>query len=80
MHLIKLVHHHPNWFLDELTTLMQENRFISVYYTTVHQEFGVTCGDFTLCVHFTPYLVHFLSLLTYPIQFYTSTYPRYQLG
>jgi len=34
----ELVHHHPDWFLDEPTGLMESNRFISVHYTTIHRE------------------------------------------
>ncbi|KAJ4495578.1 hypothetical protein C8R41DRAFT_703613, partial [Lentinula lateritia] len=37
-YLLELVHHHPDWFLDELVDLMDNNRFISVYYTTIHRE------------------------------------------
>ncbi|KIJ18229.1 hypothetical protein PAXINDRAFT_71852, partial [Paxillus involutus ATCC 200175] len=45
----------------------------------------VTCGDFTLCPFYTLYCSYSanqrsLSLLTYSIGFYTSTYPRYQLS
>ncbi|KIJ62778.1 hypothetical protein HYDPIDRAFT_71828, partial [Hydnomerulius pinastri MD-312] len=37
-YLIELMHHCPDWFLDELAGLMQQNRFISVHYTTIHRE------------------------------------------
>jgi len=37
-YLIQLVHHQPSWFLDELLSLLQQNCFISVHYTTIHQE------------------------------------------
>ena len=33
-----LVKHWPNWFLDELLSLLQTNRFISAHYTTIHRE------------------------------------------
>jgi transposase len=42
-YLICLIRHHPDWFLDELLDLLQHNRFISVHYTTIHQEL-VGCG------------------------------------
>jgi transposase len=34
---LELVQHSPDWFLDELTRLMQQNRFISIHYTTIHR-------------------------------------------
>jgi transposase len=37
-YLIRLVHHRPEWFLDELLRLLDTNRFISVHYTTIHRE------------------------------------------
>jgi transposase len=37
-YLTELVHHRPDWFLDELTGLMEQNRFISVHYTMIHRE------------------------------------------
>jgi len=37
-HLISLVRQNPTWFLDELTDLMDTNRFISVHFTTIHRE------------------------------------------
>ncbi|KAJ8583201.1 hypothetical protein M405DRAFT_702418, partial [Rhizopogon salebrosus TDB-379] len=37
-YLIRLVHHCPEWFLDELLRLLDTNRFISVHYTTIHRE------------------------------------------
>lgn len=37
-YLIALVHHRPDWFLDELLGLMEHNRFISVHFTTIHRE------------------------------------------
>jgi transposase len=37
-HLIQLIHHRPDWFLDELLNLLKHNRFISVHYTTIHRE------------------------------------------
>ncbi|KAF8119608.1 hypothetical protein EV363DRAFT_1409892 [Boletus edulis] len=33
-----LVRHRPDRFLNELTTLLQENQFISAHYTTIHCE------------------------------------------
>ena len=33
-----LVHHRPDWFLDELADLLTENRFIAVHFTTIHCE------------------------------------------
>lgn len=38
LHLISLVRRNPSWFLDELTDLMDTNRFISIHFTTVHCE------------------------------------------
>ncbi|KAF8799437.1 hypothetical protein BYT27DRAFT_7236333 [Phlegmacium glaucopus] len=37
-YLKRLIRHRPDWFLDELQYLLQTNRFISVHFTTVHQE------------------------------------------
>ncbi|KAJ7038481.1 hypothetical protein C8F04DRAFT_951191, partial [Mycena alexandri] len=37
-YLLCLVHHQPDYFLDELLDLLQHNRFISVHYTTIHRE------------------------------------------
>ncbi|KAJ6529201.1 hypothetical protein B0H19DRAFT_968465 [Mycena capillaripes] len=37
-HLIALVQHRPDWFLDELLKLLKTNCFISVHYTTIHRE------------------------------------------
>ncbi|KAJ6525183.1 hypothetical protein B0H19DRAFT_1339972, partial [Mycena capillaripes] len=37
-HLISLIHHRPDWLLDELLHLLKDNRFISVHYTTIHRE------------------------------------------
>ena len=34
-HLIKA---HPNWFLDEVLSLLETNWFISAHYTTIHCE------------------------------------------
>lgn len=37
-YLIRLVNHHPDWFLDELPDLLDNNRFIAVHYTTIYRE------------------------------------------
>jgi len=37
-YLKRLVKHRPDWFLDELLSLLQTNRFISAHYTTIHRE------------------------------------------
>ena len=37
-YLIRLIRHRPDWFLDELLDLLQNNRFISVHYSTIHRE------------------------------------------
>ncbi|KAG2353420.1 hypothetical protein BDR07DRAFT_1309480 [Suillus spraguei] len=37
-YLLRLVKHHPDWFLDELPLLLSDNRFISVHYTTIYRE------------------------------------------
>lgn len=50
-YLIRLVQHHPDWFLDELLGLLKHNRFISVHYTTIHRELeraGVSTKDLTV--------------------------------
>ena len=37
-YLLRLVHHRPDWFLDELADLLCENRFISVHFSTILRE------------------------------------------
>ncbi|KAH7903186.1 hypothetical protein BJ138DRAFT_974953, partial [Hygrophoropsis aurantiaca] len=37
-YLLRLVNHRPDWFLDELLTLLETNRFISVHYSTIYRE------------------------------------------
>lgn len=37
-YLLELINHCPDWFLDELTTLMRHNRYIAVHYSTIHRE------------------------------------------
>ena len=37
-YLLQLVRDNPDYFLDELLNLLKTNRFISVHYTTIHQE------------------------------------------
>ncbi|KZT24285.1 hypothetical protein NEOLEDRAFT_1032120, partial [Neolentinus lepideus HHB14362 ss-1] len=37
-YLLELVKHRPDWFLDELLSLLEMNRFISVHFTTIHWE------------------------------------------
>ncbi|KIK11263.1 hypothetical protein PISMIDRAFT_31295 [Pisolithus microcarpus 441] len=37
-YLITLVNHQPNWFLDKLASLLQQNHFISVHFSTIHWE------------------------------------------
>ncbi|GJE86780.1 transposase domain-containing protein [Phanerochaete sordida] len=37
-YLTSLVRHHPDWFLDELLDLLEENRFISVHFLTICRE------------------------------------------
>ncbi|KAJ7170630.1 hypothetical protein C8R43DRAFT_1085195 [Mycena crocata] len=37
-YLLRLVRHSPDWFLDELLELLRHNHFISVHYTTIHNE------------------------------------------
>ena len=34
-YLLHLVHHHPDWFLNELADLLHENHFISVHFSTI---------------------------------------------
>lgn len=35
---LRLIRHHPDWFLDELLNLLATNRFISIHFTTIHRE------------------------------------------
>ena len=37
-YLCQLVKQNPNFFLDELLNLLKANRFISVHYTTIHNQ------------------------------------------
>ena len=37
-YLLQLVRQNPNYFLDELLGLLKTNRFISVHYSTIHDE------------------------------------------
>ena len=37
-YLLQLVRQNPDYFLDELLNLLKTNRFISVHYTTIHDE------------------------------------------
>ncbi|KAF9058891.1 hypothetical protein BDP27DRAFT_1239843, partial [Rhodocollybia butyracea] len=37
-YLLALVHHRPDYFLDELCDMMDNNRFISAHFTTIHRE------------------------------------------
>lgn len=37
-YLLELINHRPDWFLDELTTLMRHNCYIAVHYSTIHRE------------------------------------------
>ena len=37
-YLIWLVNHRPTWFLDELLSLLESNRFITTHFTTIHRE------------------------------------------
>ena len=37
-YLKRLVKARPDWFLDELLSLLETNRFISAHYTTIHRE------------------------------------------
>ncbi|KAJ7323592.1 hypothetical protein DFH08DRAFT_711756 [Mycena albidolilacea] len=37
-YLLCLIRHHPDYFLDELFQLLKHGHFISVHYTTIHQE------------------------------------------
>ncbi|KIJ07460.1 hypothetical protein PAXINDRAFT_59940, partial [Paxillus involutus ATCC 200175] len=37
-HLLSLVKSNPDYFLDELMSLVKNNRFISIHFTTVFQE------------------------------------------
>jgi hypothetical protein len=37
-YLLRLIQQNPDFFLDELLYLLKTNHFISVHYTTIHQE------------------------------------------
>ncbi|KAF9237948.1 hypothetical protein BU15DRAFT_88537 [Melanogaster broomeanus] len=37
-YLVRLIHHRPEWFLDELLNLLKMNHFVSAHYTTIHRE------------------------------------------
>jgi transposase len=37
-YLVRLIHANPNFFLDELLSLLEHNRFISIHFTTIHWE------------------------------------------
>ena len=37
-YLIRIIKHRPDWFLDELLSLLETNRYISAHFTTIHQE------------------------------------------
>ena len=34
----RIIKHHPDWFLDELPSLLETNRFISAHFLTIHRE------------------------------------------
>lgn len=36
-YLVRLIEHHPTWFLDEFSEMLDSNRFISIHYVTVHR-------------------------------------------
>jgi len=37
-YLNRIIKHCPDWFLDELLSLLETNRFISAHFTTIHRE------------------------------------------
>ena len=37
-YLLQLIRQNPDYFLDELLRMLKTNRFISVHYTTIHDE------------------------------------------
>ncbi|THH14792.1 hypothetical protein EUX98_g9562 [Antrodiella citrinella] len=37
-YLIRLIRHRPDWFLDELLGLLDNNRFVAVHFSTIHRE------------------------------------------
>lgn len=37
-YLNRIIKHRPDWFLDELLSLLETNRFISAHFTTIHRE------------------------------------------
>jgi transposase len=37
-YLLQLIRQNPDYFLDELLRMLRNNRFISVHYTTIHEE------------------------------------------
>ena len=42
-YLIRIIKHRPDWFLDELLSLLETNCFISAHFTTIHQELVRAC-------------------------------------
>ncbi|KAF5336755.1 hypothetical protein D9758_016379 [Tetrapyrgos nigripes] len=47
-YLLMLVNHNPEWFLDELHDLMDENQHIAVHFTTIHRKLkhaGISVKD-----------------------------------
>jgi hypothetical protein len=45
-YLVWLVQQHPDWFLDELLSLLKTNQFISVHYVTIHRT--LVCAGVSL--------------------------------
>ena len=37
-YLLHLVHHQPDWFLDEMLDLLNDNRLVAVHFSTIHHE------------------------------------------
>ncbi|KAG1774923.1 hypothetical protein EV702DRAFT_973892, partial [Suillus placidus] len=45
-YLLHLVNHRPDWFLDELLSMLRMNHFISIHFTTIYRE--LTCAGMSL--------------------------------
>jgi len=37
-YLLRLVHHRPDWFLDEMLDLLDDNRLVAVHFSTIYQN------------------------------------------
>ncbi|OAX39031.1 hypothetical protein K503DRAFT_740181 [Rhizopogon vinicolor AM-OR11-026] len=45
-YLLRLVHHRPDWFFDEMLDLLDDNRLVAVHFSTIYRELvraGISC-------------------------------------